>query len=536
VIERVDQLVLEYVSRAADAAHGVLPPRQRIDFVGRLRKRIDAERMGMDNPAAVEKVLAQFGDPVMLVRREVHRLNSETALGGLAGTLEEAERPTGVIVPAPTSGLHDSSEPLSGRSVPGDHAAPDSVTPDSAMAGSAFSEPIPPGDDDLESPGSGRSDMTIFGTSTSDRSGDAGFEWADSREPGAPRRSHPYGDVPGGSVPPPRDSGTGAPESSAAQEAASTDAHEAAHRAASADAPGNVPAGVPEPAARPRSSSIAPGGGEPDDPAAERVEADDPPTEEIPPARGTGAQPEAEPGSTPGSERESPSRAETGSGSGPGPELTSGREPPSGSGQGAEPGPGSGTGSGEGGAAGDERPRAVIPPGVAKARREAEELLARRQARKRPSLLRRPSRAPRSREDVVAGESDVRTVLLGHRREVIGMALLGLAGLLVPFPFAPIAIFRIPVLVWAVAVLVVTVCEGWEGADKVRGAAAPILSYTIGGCLVALIRSRHDLSLVVDQFFAISGLMFMLGSAAGVFWLAYRLFNPVTPVGRRNSR
>jgi hypothetical protein len=178
----------------------------------------------------------------------------------------------------------------------------------------------------------------------------------------------------------------------------------------------------------------------------------------------------------------------------------------------------------------------VIPPGVAKARREAEELLARRQARKRPSLLRRPSRAPRSREDVVAGESDVRTVLLGHRREVIGMALLGLAGLLVPFPFAPIAIFRIPVLVWAVAVLVVTVCEGWEGADKVRGAAAPILSYTIGGCLVALIRSRHDLSLVVDQFFAISGLMFMLGSAAGVFWLAYRLFNPVTPVGRRNSR
>ncbi|WP_162642215.1 hypothetical protein [Streptosporangium sp. 'caverna'] len=176
----------------------------------------------------------------------------------------------------------------------------------------------------------------------------------------------------------------------------------------------------------------------------------------------------------------------------------------------------------------------MIPPGVAKARREAEELLARRQARKRPGLLRRPSRAPRSREDVVAGESDVRSVLLGHRREVIGMALLGLAGLLVPFPFAPIAIFRIPVLVWAVAVLVVTVCEAWEGADKVRGAAAPILSYTIGGCLVALIRSRNDLSLVVDQFFEISGLMFMLGSAAGVFWLAYRLFNPVPPVGRRN--
>ncbi|AWS47220.1 hypothetical protein DKM19_43940 [Streptosporangium sp. 'caverna'] len=525
MIERVDQLVLEYVSRAADAAHGVLPPRQRIDFVGRLRKRIDAERMGMDSPAAVEKVLAQFGDPVVLVRREVHRLNSETTLGGLAETLEEAERPTGVIVPAPASGLHDSSEPLSGRSVTGDHAAPESATADSAMtgsvAGSAFSEPIPPGEDDLESPGSGRSDMTIFGASTSDRSGEAGFEWADSREPGAPRRSHPYGDVPGGSVPPPRDSGTGSESP-------------AAHEAASADAPGDAPSGVPEPTARPRSSSVAPGGGEPDDPAAERVEADDPPTEEIPPARGTGAQPEAAPVPAPESERESPSRAETGSGSGPGPEPgpASGSEPTPG--RGAKPGPGSGPGPGEGGAAGDERPRAVIPPGVAKARREAEELLARRQARKRPGLLRRPSRAPRSREDVVAGESDVRSVLLGHRREVIGMALLGLAGLLVPFPFAPIAIFRIPVLVWAVAVLVVTVCEAWEGADKVRGAAAPILSYTIGGCLVALIRSRNDLSLVVDQFFEISGLMFMLGSAAGVFWLAYRLFNPVPPVGRRN--
>jgi hypothetical protein len=196
---------------------------------------------------------------------------------------------------------------------------------------------------------------------------------------------------------------------------------------------------------------------------------------------------------------------------------------------------------GAGGAAKNERPRSVTPPGVVKARREAERLLAKKQNRRRfnvtrLNVLRRPPRPPRSREDVVTGERDVRTILLGHRREVVGMALLGLAGLLAPFPFTPIAIFRIHVLVWAVAALVVTACENWEGADKVRGAGAPILSYTIGSCLVALIRARNDLSRVMDEFFEISDLMFMLGSAAGVAWLAYRLFNPVTPMvtGRRN--
>ncbi|SNT62814.1 Caspase domain-containing protein [Streptosporangium subroseum] len=173
---------------------------------------------------------------------------------------------------------------------------------------------------------------------------------------------------------------------------------------------------------------------------------------------------------------------------------------------------------------------------LAKARRVAEQLLSREQAQRQPNLFRRLSRSHKSREDVTVGERDVRSTLLGHRREVLGMVLLVLAGVLVPFPFAPISIFRIPVLVWAFAVLVVTICEGWESADKVRGTAAPILSYTIGGCLVAFFRARDDLSLVVDQFFAISGLMFMLGSAAGVFWLAYRLFNPATPVGRRNRR
>ncbi|MEU8381957.1 hypothetical protein AB0C32_22550, partial [Streptosporangium sp. NPDC048865] len=175
--------------------------------------------------------------------------------------------------------------------------------------------------------------------------------------------------------------------------------------------------------------------------------------------------------------------------------------------------------------------RPGLPPGVARGMREAEERLARRQARTRPAWLRR-RRPARSREDVVPGTQDARAILLGHRRETIGMVLLALAGLLIPFPLAPIAIFRIPVLVWAVAVLVVIACENWHTSDKALGLAAPIVSYSLGGGLVALVRARNDLGAVVDEFFTISGLMFMLGTAWAVFWLAYRLVNPPIPVGR----
>ncbi|MEU3169718.1 hypothetical protein [Streptosporangium sp. NPDC006930] len=167
--------------------------------------------------------------------------------------------------------------------------------------------------------------------------------------------------------------------------------------------------------------------------------------------------------------------------------------------------------------------------------REAEERLARRRARNRPDWLRR-RRPARSREDVVPGTQDTRTILLSHRRETAGMVLLALAGLLIPFPFAPIAIFRIPVLVWAVAALVVVACENWHTSDKALGLAAPLVSYTFGGALVALVRARNDLGTVVDEFFTISGLMFMLGTAWAVFWLAYRLLNPPIPVGRGARR
>ncbi|WP_344921873.1 hypothetical protein [Streptosporangium oxazolinicum] len=175
--------------------------------------------------------------------------------------------------------------------------------------------------------------------------------------------------------------------------------------------------------------------------------------------------------------------------------------------------------------------RPGLPPGVARGMREAEERLAKKRARNRPDWMRR-RRPARSREDIVPGTQDARTVLLSHRREMVGLGLLALAGLLIPFPLAPIAIFRIPVLIWAVAVIVVIACENWHTSDKALGLAAPIVSYTLGGSLVALVRARNDLGSVVEEFFTISGLMFLLGTAWAVFWLAYRLLNPPVPVGR----
>ncbi|GAA4525179.1 hypothetical protein GCM10023096_56710 [Nonomuraea ferruginea] len=78
VIERADQLILNYVSKAADAAHGVLRPEQRLDFTRRLRTRIEAERRGSQSAKDVTRLLARFGDPVLLVEREARRL-AETA-------------------------------------------------------------------------------------------------------------------------------------------------------------------------------------------------------------------------------------------------------------------------------------------------------------------------------------------------------------------------------------------------------------------------------------------------------------------------
>ncbi|MFG1948903.1 hypothetical protein [Nonomuraea sp. NPDC048826] len=79
MIERADQLIFNYVSKAADAAHGVLRPDQRLDFTRRLRARIEQERQGSQSAKDVTRLLARFGDPVLLVEREVRRLAQAAA-------------------------------------------------------------------------------------------------------------------------------------------------------------------------------------------------------------------------------------------------------------------------------------------------------------------------------------------------------------------------------------------------------------------------------------------------------------------------
>lgn len=79
--EQSEQLVLDYVRRAGEAAYGTLRADQRLDFLWRLRARIEEMRAsaGASEPEQVRKVLARFGDPAALVRREGDRLERERA-------------------------------------------------------------------------------------------------------------------------------------------------------------------------------------------------------------------------------------------------------------------------------------------------------------------------------------------------------------------------------------------------------------------------------------------------------------------------
>ncbi len=79
VSEEAEQLILDYLRRVGDSAHGTLRADQRVDFVRRLRARIEEMRAGSTDPRRVRKVLARFGDPPRLVSRERERLERESA-------------------------------------------------------------------------------------------------------------------------------------------------------------------------------------------------------------------------------------------------------------------------------------------------------------------------------------------------------------------------------------------------------------------------------------------------------------------------
>ncbi|GGS72879.1 hypothetical protein GCM10010156_34740 [Planobispora rosea] len=342
MIERADQLVLEYVSKVADAAHGVLRQDQRLDFIRRLRERIDAERRGLESPAAVRKVLAVFGDPEALVAREVRRLQEARAP-------KEEDSPT----------LMAAAEAVT-RELPPVRSKPPRTSPASPAS-------------------------------------------------------------PASSVGPASSAGPGT---------------------------GRLPRGMP--------------------PGVARF------TEE---ARRKLAEREA-----------------------------GGRRP--------DPG--------------ERGPEGTGVRGVRRGRRSL------RRGRDARGGGRAFGAGEDGREDFGAGESrrgrsGTGSIPAARPREVAGIAVLVLAALLVPVPLAPVAIFPIPFLVWAVGTAVVLSCSGWEVGDKVLSAAAPVLVYAIGGAAVAIARAEGDLDRMISGFHDVSGSMFVLGTAVGALWLAYRLVNPPAP-------
>lgn len=77
--ERADQVVLEYLRRVADAAYGVLRSDERLEFLARLRRRIDEVRIRQKahKPAQVQRIIDRLGPPEALVEEERLRLAAE---------------------------------------------------------------------------------------------------------------------------------------------------------------------------------------------------------------------------------------------------------------------------------------------------------------------------------------------------------------------------------------------------------------------------------------------------------------------------
>jgi hypothetical protein len=128
---------------------------------------------------------------------------------------------------------------------------------------------------------------------------------------------------------------------------------------------------------------------------------------------------------------------------------------------------------------------------------------------------------------MATGGRDARTVVKDHPREIAALVILVAAALLVPFNLPAVAIFRVPVMVWALGAILVMASDGWALRDRLAGILAPLLGYTAGGVVVGGLRvgDRPGLQAFMLEFFNASGVMFMIGTGAGVAWLVYRLLD-----------
>ncbi|MET8988668.1 hypothetical protein ABZW49_24750 [Nonomuraea wenchangensis] len=128
---------------------------------------------------------------------------------------------------------------------------------------------------------------------------------------------------------------------------------------------------------------------------------------------------------------------------------------------------------------------------------------------------------------MATGGRDARTVVKEHPRETGALVILVVAALLVPFGLPSLAIFPVPLVVWAAGTAVVLLSESWEVRDRFLGAGAPLLGYAVGGVLVGGLRvgAEPGFDTFMTEFWAVSGTMFMIGTGLGVVWLAYRLLD-----------
>ncbi|MFI7109845.1 hypothetical protein ACIBK9_26295 [Nonomuraea sp. NPDC050227] len=118
------------------------------------------------------------------------------------------------------------------------------------------------------------------------------------------------------------------------------------------------------------------------------------------------------------------------------------------------------------------------------------------------------------------------SVVRGRPRDLAALVVLALAALLVPVGLPAVAIFQVPVLVWAAGAAAVLFSDTWTAGDKLAGAGAPLFGYTVGGVLVGGFQAAEPgPAAFVARFFEVSGVMFMIGTALGVAWLAYRLLD-----------
>jgi hypothetical protein len=135
---RSEQIVLDFLSRTADAAHGTLRSDDRVRFIARLRASIEQQRQaaGAVEPAEVRQILAGFGDPRVLVERELRRLDearAAAAAGNGTTAAGPARRPGGPGGAAAAAGPAEVRLSGAGRRTHGNGAARRGAARKSAM-------------------------------------------------------------------------------------------------------------------------------------------------------------------------------------------------------------------------------------------------------------------------------------------------------------------------------------------------------------------------------------------------------------------